>query len=123
MSQRFGAQSMVAPLKRVLVKAPAETENEAQAWREFGYYHPIDLEQVRAEHATFVALLVEAGVEVLTVRDAQPTRLDSPFVFDPALVTREGAIICRMGKALRRGEEQALAQTLLAHGVPILASI
>src|SRR5437588_607985 len=42
MSQRFGAQSMVAPLKRVLVKAPAETENEAQAWREFRSYRTND---------------------------------------------------------------------------------
>ena len=123
MSEHYGAQSMVAPLKRVLVKPPAETENEAQAWREFGYYHPIDLPRVRAEHAQFVDLLVEAGADVLHVQDPQPAQLDSPFVFDPALVTREGAIICRMGKALRRGEEQALAQTLLALGVPILASI
>ena len=119
----YGAQSMVAPLKRVLVKPPAEGEAEARAWREFGYYHPIDLERARAEHAQFVELLAEAGAEVWQVADPQPAQLDSPFVFDPAIVTNEGAVICRMGKPLRRGEEHALAESLLAQGVPILATI
>ena len=119
----YGAQSMVAPLKRVLVKRPCETEVVARAWREFGYYHPIDLPRAQSEHAHFVALLVEAGADVCYADDPQAARLDSIFVFDPAIVTRAGAIICRMGKELRRGEEHALAQALLANGVPILATI
>jgi N-dimethylarginine dimethylaminohydrolase len=114
---------MVAPLKRVLVKRPAETTTEAGAWREFGYYHPPDLERAVREHAQFVELLTESGAEVSYVPDPQPGRLDSIFVYDPAIVTNEGAIICRMGKELRRGEELALAQALLGQGVPILANI
>ncbi|MBI1800284.1 MAG: arginine deiminase [Chloroflexi bacterium] len=123
MTPTWGAQSMVAPLKRVLVNRPAETEREARAWREFGYYHAPDSERARQEHAQFVELLVEAGADVCFARNPQPERLDSIFVFDAALVTREGAVICRMGKPLRRGEEHALAQELLALGIPILATI
>ena len=119
----FGAQSMVAPLKRVMVKRPAETSAEAGAWAEFGYYHAPDLERAALEHAQFVELLTEAGADVSYVPDPQLARLDSIFVYDPAIVTSEGAIICRMGKALRRGEEHSLAQALLEQGVPILATI
>jgi dimethylargininase len=123
MARMYGGHSMVAPLRRVLVKRPAESETEAQAWREFGYYHPPDLARAAREHAQFVDLLTEAGVEVRIAADPQPGRLDSIFVYDPAITTNEGAIICRMGKPLRRGEEHALAQSLLAEGVPILATI
>ncbi len=114
---------MVAPLRRVLVKRPAETAVEAGAWREFGYYHPPDLERLAQEHSKFVELLAEAGADVCYVPDPQAQRLDSIFVYDPAILTDEGAVICRMGKPLRRGEEHALAQALLAQGVPILATI
>jgi len=120
---RFGAQSMVAPLRRVMVKPPAETSAEAGAWSDFGYNHPPDMERAAQEHVQFVELLTESGAEVSYVPDPQLARLDSIFVYDPAIVTSEGAIICRMGKALRRGEEHALAQALLGQGVPILASI
>ena len=120
---RYGAQSMVAPLKRVMVKRPAETSAEAGAWAAFGYYHAPDLAKAAREHAHFVELLIEAGAEVSYVPDPQGARLDSIFVYDPAIVTAEGAIICRMGKSLRRGEEHALAQALLGEGVPILATI
>ena len=119
----YGAQSMVAPLKRVMVKRPAETSADAGAWAAFGYYHAPDLQRAAEEHAQFVELLTEAGAEVSYVPDPQTARLDSIFVYDPAIVTVEGAIICRMGKALRRGEEHSLAQALLGEGVPILATI
>jgi N-dimethylarginine dimethylaminohydrolase len=106
-----------------MVKRPAETSAAASAWREFGYYHAPDLERAAQEHEQFVELLVESGAEVSYVPDPQIARLDSIFVYDPAIVTSAGAVICRMGKELRRGEEHALAQELLRQGVPILATI
>jgi dimethylargininase len=114
---------MVAPLRRVMVKRPAESAAEASAWREFGYYHAPDLPRLAAEHARFVEMLAEAGADVSFVADPEPGRLDSIFVFDPVIMTPEGAVVCRMGKALRRGEEHALAQSLMAEGVPVIATI
>lgn len=114
---------MVAPLRRVMVKRPAEQKAEAEAWREFGYYRPPDLARVASEHAHFVELLTEAGTEVLFVGDPQRERLDSIFVYDPVIMCGEGAIVCRMGKPLRRGEEHALAHSMMAEGVPIVATI
>src|SRR6266571_5180564 len=48
---------------------------------------------------------------------------DSIFVHDPAIVTDRGALILRMGKELRRGEEASMAYALRTVGVPILASL
>jgi len=44
-------------------------------------------------------------------------------VHDPAIVTDRGALILRMGKELRRGEEASMAYALRTVGVPILASL
>jgi len=123
MTRLYGAQSMVGPLKTVIVKRPVEGPAQARAWRAFGYHRPPDLDRAQREHAAFVELLQEAGAEVHFIQDPQPERLDSIFPYDPGMVTDAGAIIGRMGKLLRRGEEAALAETLLEMGVPILYTI
>jgi dimethylargininase len=118
----YGSQSMVAPLKRVLVRAPDEAFGNADPalWH---YTSQPDLAAARAEHAAFVRTLEQAGCEVVVDRQAQPGRADSIFVHDPALVTDAGAIILRMGKPLRRGEEASMAAALQAAGVPILGRL
>ncbi len=42
--RNYGSQSLVAPLKRVLVKRPTEMPADAAHWREFGYLHAPDAE-------------------------------------------------------------------------------
>lgn len=118
----YGSQSMVAPLKRVVVRAPDEVFGNADpiSWH---YTAQPNLAGAQAEHAAFVRTLEQAGCEVIVDRQAQPGRADSIFVHDPALVTNGGAIILRMGKQLRRGEEASMAATLQAAGVPILGGL
>ena len=118
----FGAQSMVAPLRRVLVKRPEGDFAVADpaAWH---YAGRPDLDAARREHEELVAVLAGCGAEVLDHPEPQPGRADAIFVFDPALVTERGAVILRMGKELRRGEEDAMARRLAALGIPILATL
>jgi dimethylargininase len=118
----FGAQSMVAPLRRVLIKRPEDgfAVADPAAWH---YAGRPDLEAARREHAELAAILGACGAEVVDHPEPQPGRADAIFVFDPALVTERGAIILRMGKALRRGEEDAMARRLAALGIPILATL
>ena len=107
----YGSQSLVAPLKRVLVKRPTETVADAARWRAFGYLHAPDAARLRAEHEAFVALVAASGAEVLYEDDYVPVPthlLDAIFVYDPAIVTDAGAIIGQPGKPLRRGEEEAM---------------
>ncbi len=123
MARTYGNQSMVAPLKRVLVKRPAESAADVTRWQEFGYHFPPDVAETRRQHDGLVKLLRDAGAEVVIAEEAQAAALDSIFVTDPGFVTDAGAIIGHMGKQLRRGEESALARELTRLGIPILGTL
>ncbi|HEY1389712.1 MAG TPA: arginine deiminase family protein [Ktedonobacterales bacterium] len=123
MARTYGNQSMVAPLKRVLVKPPAETAEDAQRWQEFGYHFAPDIDETRRQHDGLVKLLRDTGAEVVVAEESQPALLDAIFVTDPGFVADAGAIIGHMGKQLRRGEEPALARELTRLGIPILGTL
>jgi len=113
---------MVAPLRRVLVRRPDAAFGDADPAR-WHYTAPPDLEEARREHDAFTDLLRSAGAEVIEHAEPQPDRADAIFVFDPALITDRGAVLLRMGKALRRGEEDALGRRLREIGVPLLPAL
>jgi len=113
---------MVGQLRRVLVKRPDEAFAVDDPARWHYASHP-DLKEARREHDALVEILIGAGAEVIDHPEPQPDRADAIFVFDPALVTDRGAVILRMGKELRRGEEAAMAQRFREIGVPILAEL
>jgi dimethylargininase len=122
MPKQYGSQSMVAPLRRVLMRRPDESfaVDDPERWH---YTSRPDLAIAQQEHDDLVATLRRAGAEVIEHAATQPGRADAIFVFDPALVTDHGAIILSMGKDLRRGEEQAMAQRFAELGVPVLVTL
>jgi dimethylargininase len=122
MTTGWGAQSMVAPLRRVLLVRPVPPPNP-NCWRNFGYVHPIDQERAAAEHAALVTLLEREGIETIVVEPEDPALQDAIFPFDPVLVTSAGAILLRMGKELRQPEVAALERVLRDLGIPIVGRI
>jgi len=122
MNMSYGSQSMIAPLRKVLVKRPDEIFGSADPIR-WHYTSQPDLEVAQQEHDAFVAILRQAGAEVIYHDEVQPERADAIFVYDPAIVTDQGAIILQMGKALRQGEEEALARCFEAFDVPVLYTL
>ncbi len=118
----YGAQSMTAPLRAVLVKRPGTAFGAAFADPAHGFLRPVDLARAQREHDGLRAMLEALGVLVheLGVETASP---DLVYTFDPALVTDRGAVLLRSGKANRRGEEEALGGWLAAHGIPRLGRI
>jgi N-dimethylarginine dimethylaminohydrolase len=113
---------MIAPLKRVMVRRPDATFAAADPAK-WNYTAPPDLEKARREHESLVALLEGAGAEVIHHDEPLPALADAVYVFDPVLVTDRGTVVLRMGKELRRGEEEPLARALEGVGVPILGSL
>ena len=113
---------MSDPLRTVLVRRPDESFAVADP-RRWGYAASPNLDAAKHEHDAFVALLRETGVDVRYHEEPQAGRADSIFVHDPAIVTDRGAIILRMGKELRRGEEASMAKAFEKLGVPVLATL
>lgn len=127
MQQRFGSQSMTAPLRRVVVKRPEQAFRSAgeiaRQEKALGFLGPPDLEKSVAEHRRFVELMEAAGAEVLYLPEDPRTGLDSIYTHDPAIVTDEGAVIFQTGKEARRGEGPAMAEALRGWGVPVLGRV
>ncbi|REJ69830.1 MAG: amidinotransferase [Planctomycetota bacterium] len=118
----FGAQDMISPLRRVMVKRPGEAMAAAnpQSWH---YATPLSLEKIRVDHDDLVGKLAAAGAEVLELEDDPRELADLVFTHDPSLVTSAGAIVLRMGKLKRRGEETLHARFYESIDVPILGTI
>jgi len=108
---------MVDPIRRVVVRRP-DVSFAVEDPAPWNYSSRPDLEQARQEHDELVAILRRTGAEVLYHDLPQPGRADAIFVFDPVLMTDEGAVALHMGKDLRRGEEDSLIRCLEAYGVP-----
>jgi N-dimethylarginine dimethylaminohydrolase len=118
MVRSYGSQSMIAPLRRVLVRRPDEAFSVADPAR-WNYSSRPDLEAAQQEHDALVDLLRQDGIEVLYHNVPQPDRADAIYVFDPAIVTDQGALLLSMGKDLRRGEEVAMSRCFEELGVPV----
>src|SRR5215217_6763340 len=113
---------MIEPLRRVLVRRPDEAFGDADPTR-WHYTSRPDLQEARREHDALVDLLRGAGAEVIEHSGPQPDRADAIYVFDPVLITERGTVLLRMGKTLRRGEEEALGRRLEEIGIPILGAL
>lgn len=118
-AKNYGGQSMIGTLKNVLVRKPDASFGEADP-KKWHYTAKPSLELARAEHDQFVGILKQEGVEV-TYHDVPLTdHADAIFVHDPILITDHGAIVLKMGKNLRNGEEAAIRQKVESLGIPIL---
>ncbi len=114
---RYGVRSMVAPLRRVLVRRPATTGDFAGAdWR------TPDPDLLARQHDQFCQLLADLGCDV-EVAAAADEMVDATYVRDPGMVTGRGAVLFQMAKPARAGEPPLLGTALEAAGVPVVAEL
>jgi dimethylargininase len=118
----YGAQSMTAPLREVLVKAPGPAFGRAFDQPAAGFLRPVDLDAARREHDGLVAALVRLGVRVHWL-EAETEDPDLVYVFDPLVVADGGAVPLAPGKPNRRGEPAVLEAWTAGHGIPTLGRI
>jgi len=118
----YGAQSMSAPLRRVVLRRPPAALGDADpaVWN---YGAPINMKRAQDNHAALVALLRSAGADVVMLDDRPADLPDSVFTYDASLVTRGGAVLMRMGKTLRRAEPELHESLYGTLGIPILGRI
>ncbi|HEY8777161.1 MAG TPA: arginine deiminase family protein [Gaiellaceae bacterium] len=120
-AQLFGGQTMVARLRRVLVRPP--DPGSLAHWSRFAWRAAPDPGRLLVEHDEFCNILSEFGAEVVVGEAPIEADPDAIYTHDPSLISDEGAIVLRPGKELRRAEVPAAAADLQAAGVPILASL
>jgi dimethylargininase len=120
-TQLFGGQTMTRTLRRVLVRPPRLAGFEA--WREYGWRAEPDPARLAAEHDAFCTALAAGGAEVIEAQTALVEDPDSIYVFDAALVSDDGGIVLRPGKAGRLIESDAMAADLEHAGVPVASRI
>src|SRR5207248_5573158 len=112
----YGLENMTASLRRVLVHPPREAD--LKLWREYGWRSEPDAAGIAREHEAVCELLAGAGAEVVLAETPVTGDPDAIYVYDPALISDEGAILLRPGKAGRREEPGALGGDLVRAGVP-----
>jgi dimethylargininase len=118
----WGGQSMVAPLKRVLVRKPAPPAAE-ERFADFGYPRAVDHDRTEQQHDAFRALLAESGTEVVVAGPDESGLLDAIFAYDPSLMTDAGAVLLRPGKELRLSEVGLAERSYTELGIPIIGRI
>ncbi|MEM0342704.1 MAG: arginine deiminase family protein [Thermoplasmata archaeon] len=96
-------------VRRAIVREPGARYSECIS------SHPlkatIDIARAREQHAAYCRVLEDLGLEVIRLErdDHHP---DSCFVEDNAVVFRDRALITRMAKPSRRGEERDVERVL-----------
>jgi N-dimethylarginine dimethylaminohydrolase len=92
-----------------------------------GWYFQSDtlppVTEMQAQHDALVKALTAQGVEIHYMKGVDGGRLKSCYTRDPLIMVKGGAIVCRMGARIRRGEELAVTRTLAEIGVPILRTL
>jgi dimethylargininase len=117
----FGGQTMVAPLRRVLVRSPDPAA--LSRWRDYGWRAEPDSAGIAAEHEDFCRILADSGAEVVFGRAPADGDPDAIYAHDVSFVSDDGAIVLRPGKELRRAEASAASADLEAAGVPVVATL
>jgi N-dimethylarginine dimethylaminohydrolase len=113
----YGVTSMIAPLRRVLVRRPAtEGDWAGAAWR------TPDPALLARQHERFCELLAGLGPE-LEIADALAGQVDSVYMHDPMVMTARGGIALQMAKPARVREPRHAAEELERLGIPVLGTL
>ncbi|MFN8474545.1 MAG: arginine deiminase family protein [Anaerolineae bacterium] len=123
----YGCQSMVTPVRRMLLKDPraawrSQERVDAQ-WQALNYLARPDFDAALAEYDALMEILARVGMELAWLPSDDATSLDSVYAHDPLIVANRGAILGRMGKAARAPEPATAGAYLESIGVPVLGRI
>ena len=118
----YGSQAMSARLARVMMRRPGPSllAADPKAW----HYGPtFDGAKAIPQYAAFAGLVEKSGAEILWIEDEGDGLADAMFTHDPSIVTDRGALVLRMGKALRLGEGDLHEAAYRRAGIPILGRL
>ncbi len=133
----WGCTSDVGRLRVVLMHRPGDelhvVENKPmpeiggfgdpeKGWYWMGRTLP-DLPAMQAAHDALAGVLKAEGVEIVYVGDAAPGRMKQIYTRDSVIGVKGGAVVARLARRVRRGEELPVTRALAKAGCPILGTL
>lgn len=119
--------TMHEKLTKVIVKHPKEAfisqSHLHNEWKRFNYIEEPNYDASLQEYEAFLGILKKHVDEVLYLPETETVGLDSIYAHDPVKFTREGAIILRPGKDLRKPEANAYRAFLEENNIPIIGEL
>ena len=124
---RFGCQSMIGKIARVLIKHPRDAyindEMLSAQWAGLNYSGCPDFAKAVAEFENFVELLKSFIPEIHYLPENPHVSIDSIYVHDSVIITNRGAVLCNMTREQRLGEPAAMAAFMPRLAIPIVGAI
>jgi N-dimethylarginine dimethylaminohydrolase len=95
--------------------------------RHKGWYFQSDVipdwDEFRSQHDQLVQVLQAEGVEVVFLDSVEADGIKSVYTRDSSIAIKGGALVTRLARSIRRGEEAHVSKTLANLGMPILRSL
>jgi N-dimethylarginine dimethylaminohydrolase len=95
--------------------------------RQKGWYFQSDVipdwDEFRAQHDSLAELLRREGVEVVMLDSVETDGIKSIYTRDSSIAIGGGALVTRLARSIRRGEEAHVSKTLANLGMPILRTL
>lgn len=121
------AQNEYGNIRSILLKNPKQafrdTNNITNQWKDLNYTDIPDMAESVNEYKSFVEAIKQTKADIMFLDENEDTGLDSIYVRDASIFTREGMIICNMGKSARYGEPEAQKKVFEKAGIKILGRI
>lgn len=119
--RQYGAQSEIAPLKKVVVHVPNEEEfivlrkEEVRKWL---FREIPDFKKLLKEVEDVIDYLKEEGIEVIEIRGGRsPNQI---YVRDIGIATDTGFLLGNFRYSVREGEEEIVINKLIELEIPII---
>lgn len=120
-------QNETAQIRRVLMKHARDAfrsqEKLGAEWRPLNYLGEPDFLKACAQSDRLAQILTDLGCEIDWLPAHDGVGIDSIYVRDNALVSRNGVVLCQMGKDARRPEPAAMEESLRQSGTTVLGHI
>ena len=95
--------------------------------RHKGWYFQSDViprwDEFRSQHDQLVKVLQTEGVEVVFLDSVEEDGIKSVYTRDSSIAIKGGAVVTRLARSIRRGEEAHVSKTLANLGMPILRTL
>jgi N-dimethylarginine dimethylaminohydrolase len=121
------SQNEYGKIKSILLKSPKQAfrnnDQINQQWKELNYTELPNLEESLDEYQSFEGIIAEMKTDIIYLDENKNTGLDSIYVRDASIATREGMILCNMGKDAREGEPEAQRIAYEKAGIKILGQV